>query len=162
MRFEHAFTLAAFDHWKDDWHVSNESGKEVALHVTHCRLFLDRILQTAAEQQFDQDGLAFPPAIAPFDVVITPVNLKDQGQETAARALHSELASAGLDPLLDDRDERPRVKFKDADLIGIPFRITVGKKLADGRVEVSDRQTRESQDVPLDQVVAVLLEKTNR
>ena len=159
LRLERAFTLAAFGHREADLHVSNESGKEVTPHIAHDRLFLDRILITAAEQQYDQDGLALAPAIAPFSVVITPVNLKDATQDQAARELHSEIASAGLDSLLDDRDERPGVKFKDADLIGIPFRITVGKKLAQGLVEVVNRRTRESQDVAVHEAAAFILNR---
>ena len=87
--------------------------------------------------------MSLPPSIAPFTVVITPVNLEGRGAARARRRrLYGECKAAGLDVLLDDRDERPGVKFKDADLIGIPYRITVGKKLAQGMVEVVDRRTR--------------------
>jgi prolyl-tRNA synthetase len=158
LHFDRAFTLATFDDREADLHVSNESGKEATPSLTHSQLFLDRILIAAAEQQSDPDGLALGAAIAPFRAVITPVNLKDATQDQAARALHSEIADA----LLDDRDERPGVKFKDADLIGIPFRITVGKKLAQGLVEVLNRRTRQSQDVALDQVAAFLSETIHK
>jgi prolyl-tRNA synthetase len=159
LRFERAFTLASTRDIPSDLHVSNESGKEVTPRLTHHRLFLDRILTAAAGQQYDIDGLMLAPAIAPFGVVITPVSLKDASQHQAAHDLHAELTSAGFDPLLDDRDERPGVKFKDADLIGIPFRVTLGKKLAQGLAEVMDRRTRESQDVPLDRVAVFLSDK---
>jgi prolyl-tRNA synthetase len=157
LHFERAFTLAEFERREGDLHVSNESGKEVAVHVSSCRFFLDQVLIAAAEQQSDADGLALASTIAPFGVVITPVHLKDAAQDQAARTLHEELAA--LDPLLDDRDERPGVKFKDADLIGIPFRVTVGKKLAQGLVEVVNRRTRETSDVEIDRVAAFLMEK---
>ncbi len=108
---------------------------------------LERILTAAVEQGHDRDGMCLPLAIAPFDVVITPVNFNDEGQRRAAEGLYEQCRAAGLDPLLDDRDERPGVKFKDADLIGIPYRVNVGKKLPQGLVEVVNRRTRESRDV---------------
>ena len=90
-----------------------------------------------------------PPAIAPFHVVVTPANNADPAQKEAAERIYSECLALGLDALLDDRDERPGVKFKDADLIGVPFRITVGKKLSAGLVELATRATRQSVDVPV-------------
>jgi prolyl-tRNA synthetase len=93
--------------------------------------------------------------------VITPVNYADALQKEAAEALYSECAQAGVDALLDDRDERPGVKFKDADLIGIPYRITIGKKLASGKVELSVRRTRASEEVLLHDSVAHLRRKLN-
>ena len=89
----------------------------------------------------------------PEGVVITPVNMKDQALGAAAEKLYQECKAAGLDPVLDDRDERPGVKFKDADLIGIPFRIVCGKKLGEGLVELYIRKTKEKTDVPLADVV---------
>ena len=77
----------------------------------------------------------------------------------AAEKLYADLKAAGLDPLFDDRDERPGVKFKDADLIGIPFRITVGKKLAQGLVEVLERRGKKSADIAIDQAVAFVVDK---
>lgn len=90
-----------------------------------------------------------PASIAPFQVVITPVNYSDSAQKQVANDLLSACGAAGLDAVLDDRDERPGVKFKDADLVGIPYRITIGKKLAQGLVEVVERRTKQSVDVPL-------------
>ncbi|MGH9611848.1 MAG: His/Gly/Thr/Pro-type tRNA ligase C-terminal domain-containing protein, partial [Bryobacteraceae bacterium] len=84
-----------------------------------------------------------------FQVVITPVNFADVKQREAAAKLYQECKEIGLDALLDDRDERPGVKFKDADLIGVPHRITVGKKLAQGAVEVVTRRGKASKDIPL-------------
>jgi prolyl-tRNA synthetase len=99
------------------------------------------------ELYHDKDGMVLPAAIAPFTVVVTPVNAKDEGQGQAAREIYDACKAAGLDALFDDRDERPGVKFKDADLIGIPYRITIGKKLPQGVVEVVERRTRVSTDV---------------
>ena len=90
-----------------------------------------------------------PPAIAPFHVVVTPANNADAAQKEAAERIYRDCLALGLDALLDDRDERPGVKFKDADLIGVPFRITVGKKLAGGLVEFVERKTKASADLPL-------------
>ena len=81
-------------------------------------------------------------AVAPFDVVITPVSIADPALRSAAEEIYESCRKMGLDALFDDRDERPGVKFKDADLIGIPYRITIGKKLAEGMVEVVDRRSK--------------------
>ena len=100
---------------------------------------IERILSAAVELYHDADGIALPAAIAPFTVVVTPVNIKDDAQRQAAAEIYAASDDAGVDVLLDDRDERPGVKFKDADLIGIPYRITVGKKLPQGIVELVER-----------------------
>jgi prolyl-tRNA synthetase len=81
--------------------------------------------------------------------VVTPVNIADAAQKQAAQEIYDACLALGLDALLDDRDERPGVKFKDADLIGIPYRITVGKKLTDGLVELVQRRGKTSSDVPV-------------
>jgi prolyl-tRNA synthetase len=100
--------------------------------------------------------MTLPVAIAPFEVVITPVNSSNAEQMTAARSLYQDLLARKIDVLLDDRDERPGVKFKDADLIGIPFRVTVGKKIGQGLVELSERRGKLSTDFPLSEVAGDL------
>jgi prolyl-tRNA synthetase len=92
-------------------------------------------------------------------VVITPVNNSNAEQMTAARALYEELQGRKVDVLLDDRDERPGVKFKDADLIGIPYRITVGKKIGQGIVELTERRGKQSIDCPLSEVADALAKR---
>jgi prolyl-tRNA synthetase len=114
---------------------------------------IERILSAAVELYHDADGIVLPAAIAPFTVVVTPVNLKDDAQRQAAAEIYAALKKAGVDVLLDDRDERPGVKFKDADLIGIPCRINVGKKLPQGIVELVERRPKRSTDVPIGKVV---------
>ena len=109
----------------------------------------ERILSAAAEQNHDADGLMLPAAVAPFTVVVTPVHPE---RLAAAREIYQRLLSAGHDVLLDDRDARPGVKFKDADLIGFPYRINVGKKLTEGLVEVVERRSRKSTDVPVGEI----------
>src|SRR5204862_3784 len=93
--------------------------------------------------------MGLPGSIAPFAVVVTPVNSSEPGQRRAAEEIYQTCLALGLDAILDDRDERPGVKFKDADLVGIPFRITVGKKLAQGMVELVERHGKKSADVPV-------------
>lgn len=98
--------------------------------------------EAAIARNQDAEGVALPPALAPFAVVVTPVQFAEPVQRDLAVRLHDELAAAGVDVLLDDRDERPGAKFKDAELIGIPWRITVGKKAAEGVVELVTRSPR--------------------
>ncbi|MBI4908626.1 MAG: proline--tRNA ligase [Acidobacteria bacterium] len=129
--------------------VQDEKGKDITPIMGSYGIGMERILCAAIELYHDDDGMMMPASIAPFDVVITPVNMKDAALREAAESLYAECKRAGLDPLLDDRDERPGVKFKDSDLIGIPFRITLGKKLAEGNVEVYVRRTKEKFDIAL-------------
>lgn len=133
--------------------VLNESGEEVTVIMGSYGIGIERILAVAIELYNDKDGMALPASIAPFEVVITPVNMTDAAQKDAAGNLASQCGAARLDWVLDDRDERPGVKFKDAELIGVPWRITVGKKLAQGLVEVVERRTKKSSDVPLQEAV---------
>jgi prolyl-tRNA synthetase len=106
----------------------------------------ERILEAALEQLRDADGIVLPAAIAPFTVVVTPVH---PDRLPAAREIYTSLLARGHDVLLDDRDARPGVKFKDADLIGFPYRVNVGKKLADGLIELVDRAAHVSTDIPV-------------
>ena len=129
--------------------VLNADGAEVTPIMGSYGIGIERILCCAIELFHDKDGMVLPPAIAPFHVVVTPANYADPKQKEAAERIYSECLALGLDALLDDRDERPGVKFKDADLIGVPFRITVGKKLSAGLVELATRATRQSVDVPV-------------
>lgn len=107
------------------------------------------ILETAAEQHHDVDGLALPASIAPFEVLIAPLH---PAHLDAAKEIYGKLNGAGFDVLLDDRDVRPGVKFKDADLIGIPYRLNLGKKLAEGMVEVVTRSPKQTVDVKVDEI----------
>ncbi len=141
--------------------VLDENGKEVTVIMGSYGIGVGRILSSAIELFHDKDGIVLSPAIAPFTVVITPVNFKDEALRKAAEDTYAECKTLGLDALLDDRDERPGVKFKDADLIGIPYRITIGKKLAQGLVEVVDRRTKESVDVPLAEAAQFVAKKVH-
>ncbi|HEV2446232.1 MAG TPA: His/Gly/Thr/Pro-type tRNA ligase C-terminal domain-containing protein, partial [Candidatus Sulfopaludibacter sp.] len=95
----------------------------------------------------------------PFQVVVTPANNADAAQMEAARGIYEGCKALGVDVLLDDRDERPGVKFKDADLIGVPYRVVIGKKLAGGMVELVERKTRQSADVPVADAAQLVAEK---
>ena len=129
--------------------VLGEDGKEITPIMGSYGIGIERILTCAIELFHDKDGMFLPSAIAPFTVVITPVNYADSLQHEAADMLYAECLRFGIDALLDDRDERPGVKFKDADLIGIPYRLTIGKKLSEGKIEFVERRTRASEDVLL-------------
>ncbi|HWB96279.1 MAG TPA: proline--tRNA ligase [Bryobacteraceae bacterium] len=130
--------------------VLNAEGEEITPIMGSYGIGIERVLSVAVELYHDRDGMALPPAIAPFTVVVTPVNFADPAQREAAEAIYRDCLAQGLDALLDDRDERPGVKFKDADLIGIPFRITVGKKLSNGHVELVERRGKQSSDVAVE------------
>jgi prolyl-tRNA synthetase len=110
---------------------------------------IERILTAAVEQSNDENGFWLAPSIAPFDVVVVSTNSGDEKIRTTAEEITRSLEAAGLDVLLDDRDERPGVKFKDADLVGMPFRVNVGKKVTEGMVEVVRRSTLERTDVKI-------------
>src|ERR1039457_4754753 len=129
--------------------VLDRNGKEVAPIMGSYGIGIERILTAAVEQSNDENGFWLPPSIAPFEVVVVATNSKDEAVRGASEAITRQLEGAGFDVLLDDRDERPGVKFKDADLVGIPFRINVGKKVTEDTVEVVQRSTLEREDVKI-------------
>ena len=136
--------------------VLDVNGKEVTPIMGSYGIGIERILTAAIEQSNDKNGFWLPASIAPFTVVVTVTNVSDAALAEAGEKLAAELEAAGLDVLLDDRDERAGVKFKDADLVGIPYRINVGKKVAGGFVELVRRSTSTSVDVALQDVVAAV------
>jgi prolyl-tRNA synthetase len=142
--------------------VLDKNGKEVMPIMGCYGIGIERILTAAVEQGNDENGFWLPAAIAPFEVVVASVNTKDESVRTAAEDIAKRLEAAGFDVVLDDRDERPGVKFKDADLVGIPFRITVGKKVTEGTVEVVIRSTREVRDVRITAIVEYFQELLGR
>ena len=136
--------------------VLDENGKAVTPIMGSYGIGVERILTGAIEQNHDDSGMVLPAAIAPFEAVVTPVNLKNADQRETAEKLYAALREAGVDVLLDDRAERAGVKFKDADLIGIPFRLTVGRKITEGLVELTDRSTGRSEDVIIEKIAKLL------
>src|SRR5438128_3642176 len=139
--------------------VLTADAKEAPIVMGSYGIGVERVMVAAVELFNDQAGIIWPLSIAPFAVVITPVNVRDASLLEAAEKLYEELQAAGVDVLLDDRDERAGVKFNDADLIGVPYRITVGKKTKEGKVELFTRATRQSEDVPVDSVVQAVRDK---
>ncbi|MGA8110647.1 MAG: proline--tRNA ligase [Acidobacteriaceae bacterium] len=127
--------------------VLDANGKEVTPVMGCYGVGIERILTAAVEQGNDANGFWLPRAIAPFDVVVSITNVADPALKPIGEQVAAELESAGFDVLLDDRDERAGVKFKDADLIGIPWRVVVGKKAAEGKVELVARAPASGQDV---------------
>jgi prolyl-tRNA synthetase len=139
--------------------VLDASGKEVPIVMGSYGIGVERILSAAIEQNHDDDGMFLPRAIAPFDVILTLANMDDSALCSAAENLYEEMRTQAIDVLFDDRDERPGVKFKDADLIGAPYRITLGaRKFQDGLAEIFQRSTKQVRDVKLSDVVQCLME----
>jgi prolyl-tRNA synthetase len=139
--------------------VLDPNGKEVMPIMGCYGIGIERILTAAIEQSNDANGFWLPASIAPFTVVVAITDMRDELLVETGEKLAAELASAGIDVLLDDRKERAGVKFKDADLVGIPYRINVGKKAAEGQVELVTRATATSVDVALNGVVALVKER---
>ncbi len=133
--------------------VLTQDGREVPIVMGSYGIGVERIMASAIELHHDADGIIWPKSIAPFDVIVSITNIKQDELREAGEHLYQELQRAGLQVLLDDRDERAGVKFKDADLIGIPYRLTVGKKISDGLVELFERHSRLSEDVKLKDAV---------
>jgi prolyl-tRNA synthetase len=128
-------------------------GTEVPIVMGSYGIGVERAMAGVVESHNDDAGICWPVSVAPFHAVVTPVNIKDQAILSAAEHIYDDLRNAGVEVLLDDRDERAGVKFNDADLIGVPYRITVGKKIKEGKVELFTRATRKSEDVSVDDVV---------
>ena len=129
--------------------VLDRNGKEVAPIMGSYGIGVERILTAAIEQSNDENGFWLSPSIAPFEVVVVPTNSADEKIRSTGEDIARRLEAAGYDVILDDRDERPGVKFKDADLVGIPFRINVGKKVTEDTVEVVQRSTQQRTDVKI-------------
>jgi prolyl-tRNA synthetase len=136
---------------------TNELGEEVPLIMGCYGLGVSRLAQAAVEQSHDQDGMIWNVAIAPYHVIICVPNVKDKAQMQVAERLFIELNQSGIETILDDRDERAGLKFKDADLVGIPYRIVTGRSIAEGKVEVVNRATKEVKNVAIEEVVNSLL-----
>ena len=133
--------------------VLDPNGKEVIPIMGSYGIGIERILTAAIEQSNDANGFWLPASIAPFTVVVTVTNVTDPLLKETGETLAAQLEAAGIDVLLDDRDERAGVKFKDADLVGIPYRINVGKKVAEGKVELVTRPVPGSEDVEIGEIV---------
>ncbi len=134
----------------------NEQGEELPFVMGCYGIGVSRLAQSAVEQSYDKDGIIWPVAIAPYHAMVIIPNTSDSEQVKVAEQLYQDLNKAGIETLLDDRNERAGVKFKDADLVGIPFRIVTGRSLKDGKVELVKRANKESQDIAISEVVSTL------
>jgi prolyl-tRNA synthetase len=151
-KYSHAMGLSVLD----------QNGVETPVIMGSYGIGVERILCAAVELYADKDGMCLPVSIAPFEVVLTPVKISDPALRSAAEQLYGDLRKAGVDVLFDDRDLSPGVKFKDADLIGIPFRVNIGRKLAEGKLELVDRRTRQVTEIPADGAVQAICEAIGR
>lgn len=137
----------------------DENNKEQIVTMGCYGIGIGRILASVIEQNNDSSGIIFPTSIAPYQVSIVQIDMKDENQSLVSNKIYEELKSQGIDVLYDDREERPGVKFKDMDLIGIPYRITVGKKISDSLVEFKERKNQESIDINIDEIVNITIKK---
>lgn len=138
---------------------TDEQGSEQPLWMGCYGIGVSRLAQAAVEQSHDANGIIWPVAIAPYHVVVVVPNISDPEQMSVAEKLVQDLAAAGIETLWDDRDERAGVKFKDADLIGIPYRLTTGRSLKQGKVELTERASGQATEIPIEEVVTTLKER---
>jgi prolyl-tRNA synthetase len=135
---------------------TNEAGQEEPLWMGCYGIGVSRLAQAAVEQHHDANGICWPTAIAPFEVIVVIANVADAPQRELGEQLYADFQAAGIDVLLDDRTERAGVKFKDADLLGIPWRVVVGRGAADGQVELVQRAGGERSDIAAAEVLSQL------
>ena len=136
---------------------TNENGRDEPFWMGCYGIGISRLAQAAVEQHHDEAGICWPAAIAPYEAIVVVANIQDETQMGLGEATYNTLLEAGLDVLLDDRKERAGVKFKDADLIGIPWRIVIGRDASEGTVELVQRSNREMQKLPQAEAIASLL-----
>ena len=141
-------------------YVQDEEGNSHPIVMGSYGIGVERGMAAVVESSFDENGIIWPVSVAPYEVVITVIRPDDDNTLEAAERIYQELSEAGIETLLDDRNERPGVKFADAELVGIPFRITVGPKgVESGAVEVTDRATLSQEEIGLESVVAAVSER---
>ena len=136
---------------------THENGKTEPFWMGCYGIGISRLAQAAVEQHHDDSGICWPTAIAPFEAIVVVANIQDETQAQLGEALYTELQRAGVDVLIDDRRERAGVKFKDADLIGVPWRIVVGRDATDGIVELVRRKSHKVQKLPHAEAVSHLI-----
>jgi prolyl-tRNA synthetase len=144
--------------------VLDEQGRSLVMHMGCYGIGVTRVVAAAIEQNHDANGILWPEALAPFQVVLVPINYQKSAQvQETADALYRDFNAAGIDVLLDDRDARPGVKFADSELLGIPHRIVIGERsLAAGNLEYRDRRETESTEIPAADPVGYIRHKLNR
>jgi len=137
---------------------TNEKGEEVPMYMGCYGFGVSRLAQAAVEQSYDKDGIIWPVNIAPYQAIIIIPNISDTKKVEIAEKLYLELNKAGIDTMLDDRDERAGVKFKDADLIGIPYRIVTGRSLDKGSLEVVERANKKTHEIAIEDLISTIKE----
>lgn len=159
LELAHIFKLQTFYSSKLKAEFLAADGSSRPLFMGSYGIGVDRLMAGIAERFHDQNGLCWPIAVAPFQVIVLPVQMRDSVQAELAVKVYAELKNAGLDVLLDDRDERAGVKFKDADLLGIPLRVNLGKRAAEGVLEVVCRRPEQRLELGLEQLPDFLINK---
>ena len=132
---------------------TNDAGVNTPMVMGCYGIGVGRILASLIEQSNDENGLVLPMNIAPYHIALVQIDMKNEEQTKIANEIYDKLTAAGIEVIFDDRDERPGVKFKDLDLIGIPARIVVGKKITDNLVEFKERKTGNQEEISIDEVV---------
>ena len=140
---------------------TNEAGENVPMVMGCYGIGVTRTMSSIIEQYHDEFGIKWPLNVAPYHAVVVPVNYKDETMRTVAEELYSSLKKHGVEVVLDDRDERPGFKFKDWELIGIPYIITVGRRAGEGIIEFKNRQTMEKVEKTLDEAISIIVESVN-
>lgn len=138
--------------------VLDRDGKSRTLIMGCYGIGVSRTMAAAIEQNYDENGIIWPTVIAPFVVDVIPANIKDEVQLATAEKIYAELLNEKIDVMIDDRNEKPGFKFKDADLIGFPFKVVCGKRAVEGIVEVKIRRTNETLEVPVEDAVKTIKE----
>ena len=134
----------------------NKENKQELVWIGSYGIGIGRTMAAVVEQSHDDNGIIWPESIAPYKVIILIMVTKDETQVKVANELYEKMNSLGIECMLDDRDERPGVKFKDSELIGIPYRVNVGKKAAEGIVELKNRKTGEQAELTIDELIEKL------
>ena len=139
--------------------VLSSTGERVPIIMGSYGIGVERLLAAIVEMHHDDKGIIWPAAVAPYFVLITPTNMSDPAVMAAAESIYKDMSDEGYEVLMDDRDERAGVKFNDADLIGVPYRVTIGKKAKDGIVELHDRATKNTLEIELTKVTETMTKK---
>jgi prolyl-tRNA synthetase len=156
----HIFKLETMYSEPLDAKVLDADGRSVPLIMGSYGIGVERNIAATVEVNHDDKGIVWPVSVAPYEAVVTVVKVNDAETMTVADEIYAQLGEAGIDVIIDDRNERPGVKFNDAELIGIPYRVTVGPRgLADGIVEITERRSGESETVPVAEATASVVEK---
>lgn len=139
----------------------DENGKQQSFIMGSYGIGISRSVSAIVEQNYDEKGIIWPTSVAPFEAIVTIVNVNDEDQVKVGEEIYKELKKSGIDVLLDDRKERAGVKFNDRDLIGIPYRITAGKGVTEGLVEYSERITMENTNLSKEEAIKTIIDKVN-